>query len=171
MSAFVLPLRAERRATAVPRIGGEFERLRRYAVAVVQCGAVQHVLLAHGGRRLQLAVRGGDLFTSDCLFTDIPASRDLERRLGLLRRLNHLCARGELPARPDPRARRLAFALQVLDGWLASAPQREIAHAALDHRDIDEDWRDCASPLRDRLRFAIRRSRWLMEGGYLSLLK
>lgn len=171
MSSFVLPLRSEPGASPVPGIGQEFERLRRYAVAVVQSGTMQHVLLAHRGRRLQLAVRGGDLFTSHCLFTDIPGPRDLERRLGLLRRFNCLVARGEFPMRPDPRARRLGFALQVLDGWLAHAPQREIARAVLDRRDVDEDWRDCASPLRDRLRFAIRRGRWLMEGGYLSLLR
>ena len=61
--------------------------------------------------------------------------------------------------------------LQALDGALAGATQREIAIAIFGAARTECAWRDAGGHLRDTIRRAIRRGRFLMNGGYLGLLR
>jgi len=119
---------------------------------------------------MQLCVTGADIERPVALKIDAlwPADR-ITRRLHALECLNLLRGDGRLPGRlfpPDPRGARLAFVLQALDGFLAGAPQREIAVALFGAQRVQADWSDPGNHLRDRVRRAIRRGRTLMNGGY-----
>jgi len=95
-------------------------------------------------------------------------------RLAALQAFNDLSALGRIPPPRLPDAdsrRRLRLVLQALDGWLAGAPQRDIAAALFGPARVEADWRDPRDHLRDRVRRAIRRGRGLMEGGYRTLLR
>ena len=59
--------------------------------------------------------------------------------------------------------------LQALDGHLAGASERDIAIAIFGERIVKENWHS-DSELRARVRYLIRRSRILMNGGYRRLL-
>lgn len=135
----------------------------------------QHILFANGARRLQLAATGAHLLRGASLLTDaILPLPFVERRLLLMRQFNALVRTGDLSERlhpPDPRSARLGFVLQVLDGYLATASQRDIAGAMLDRRRVNADWTNRGDYLRDRMRRALRRGRQLMQKGYLRLLK
>ena len=61
--------------------------------------------------------------------------------------------------------------LQALDGALAGAAQREIATAIFGAGRTKRAWCDAGGHLRDTIRRAIRRGRFLMKGGYLGLLR
>lgn len=170
LSSFVLPLRAEsRRGSNAPP---PFEHLRAKASAVVNDNCIQHVLFTQHSQRLQLAVRGGDLFSADELFTDVPSAR-LEQRLALLRRLNRLAAQGDIgqTRAGDSCQRRLQFVLRALDGADGGASQQEIAEVLFDSRDIKNDWDSPTGALRHQVRRAIYRGTWLRNGGYLRLLR
>ncbi len=171
LSSFVLPLRVE--PDDVGGIAFDLSALRDRAVARMTTNAAEHVLFAEAGRRLQLTVRG-DLVGHGRVFAEISDHPSLEKRMLLLRRLMGLIEHGSLPPqlyRADPRQRRLSFVLQALDGWLVQAPQRLIAAALFDTNAAVTEWRTPASVMRDHVRRAITRGRWLMEGGYLSLLR
>lgn len=170
VSSYVLPLRSEPRAADFGS-GLAFTRLRAHAAAVMHDGSTQHVLFADRDRRLQIAVRGGDLFTSGGVFTEIPDPRHLDRRLTLLRRLGRLLAHGELEPERGGSVRRLTVVLRALDGTLAGASQRQIAAALFNDPQLDREWRLPGSVARDRVQRAIRRGVWLMHGGYLTLLR
>jgi hypothetical protein len=175
VSSFVLPLRAEYGRNTVNAPTLDLSGLRAYASATGTDGPAQHVLFARNGRRLQLAVQGEDLFGRVRLLADAPLDvASFKRRMMLLHRLAHMLRHKRLPERlypPDPRGRRLAVILRALDGWLAKTSQRRIGEAVLNGEDIDRDWRNCPCELRDRVRLTLRRGRWLMEGGYRTLLQ
>ncbi|WP_077292057.1 DUF2285 domain-containing protein [Roseibium algicola] len=95
-------------------------------------------------------------------------------RLALMEALNVFLQTGELPARlfpPDPRNRRLTVILQALDGALDGATHREIAVALFGEEKVSRDWTDPGNHLRDHVRRAIRRGRYLMKEGYLNFLR
>ena len=174
-SSLVLPVWAEHRRVSADAAPQDLSALRLRAAVHLTCGAVQHVLFAEEGRRLQLVVHGemlsGPVFlTTDCLL----APSALGRRLILLRRLSDFAARGRLvPALypPAPRARRMRTVLRALDGWLAQAPRRAIAHVVFDDDVVDAEWSRSTGSMKQAVRRAIHHGRWLMEGGYLSRLK
>lgn len=136
---------------------------------------LQHISFQEAGRSLQLAVSGVDVMQRVCLLTGaVVESGSLRARLSALQCLNDLYSSGHLNPRhfpPEPRAQRLAFVLQALDGWLAGATYREIATALFDRNRVDLDWGDPRGHLRDRVRRAVRRGRILMEGGYRQFLR
>lgn len=173
VSSFVLPLRAEGSHGADGVTTFDLSSLRHRATVQASDGMAQHVLFLEEGRRLQLAVYGEDVFGRVRLFAETPLQVDcVKRRASLLHRLADFLAHGRLAPDlypPEPRGRRLAVVLRVLDGWLAKTPQRLIGTTVFDDDDAT-GWRDCACPLRDRVRLTLRRGRWLMEGGYRTLL-
>ena len=109
------------------------------------------------------------------LLTDtVVAPQLLESRLRLIRQLSTLAKSGRLSPRlhpPDPRSARLAVVLRALEASLANVSQREIAGAILGRQRVNADWADPRDHLRDHTRRAVRRGRWLMQTGYLGLLK
>jgi len=175
VSSFVLPLRVERERSSSDLERVDLSTLSRRAVVKQRDGAVHHLLFNNGGRRLQLAVEADCLRGCAALLTN--ARLDglaLKRRISLLQRLSDFLATGHLAERlypPGSRNRRFAILLRALDGWLAENSQRVIGESVFEGADIDRDWRDCECPLRDRLRLILRRARWLMDGGYVSLLR
>ena len=104
----------------------------------------------------------------------IPPVTQMSSRLLSLRRLadlaKHRMLRNSL-YQAAPRWVRLRRALQVLDGSLAGATQREIAAAVFGSHRVERDWTDPRDHLRDQVRRAIHRGRALMAGGYFQLLK
>ncbi|MBL8699441.1 MAG: DUF2285 domain-containing protein [Alphaproteobacteria bacterium] len=66
---------------------------------------------------------------------------------------------------------RLGVVLQALDGALAGASQREIAVELFGAARVRRDWGPDGGDLRDVVRRAIRRGRYLLNGGYLGLLR
>ena len=175
LSSFVLPL------NAIPPSGGD--AAQRFQLPDLQCNASlltlgaleQHLLFSDEGRRFQIAVTGADILAGARLFTDAHVSRGLlERRLQALRRLSHLAGCGRLAPRlypPDPRRYRLRRLLQALDGDIDRSSRRDIAGALFGASRVNADWADPGDNLRDQARRAVRRARWLMNGGYLTLLK
>ena len=135
---------------------------------------VQHVLLANGACRLQLAVSGASIFERVRVLTEaIVAPPLVQRRSRALRQLTAAVRTGDLNPRlhvADPRSRRFSLILQATDGAIARAPQREIAVALFGRRRVDVDWSDPADHVRDRIRRALRRGRSLINRGYLNLL-
>ena len=174
-SSLVLPVWAAHRHATAAAARRDLSALCARAAVHVTDGAVQHMLFAEEGRRLQLLVQGEMLFgpvvlTTDCLVA--PAA--LGRRLLLLRRLSDVMAQGHLvPALypPAPRARRMSTVLRALDGWLAQAPRRTIAHVVFDDEDVDAEWSRSTGSMKQAVRRAIQHGRRLMQGGYLSLLR
>ena len=166
---------ARPRQVGDPALELNLARLRCRISILEASDDLQHALFASSARRLQLTVPSGSNLDRVRLFADAIVPPDLlERRLLLLRRLSDLVTNGDLRDAlypPDPRSRRWRFVLQALDGSLAEASQREIAQALFEPLRVEADWRDPRAHLRDQVRRAVRRGRWLMQGGYLNLLK
>ncbi|UCI32002.1 DUF2285 domain-containing protein [Mesorhizobium sp. B4-1-4] len=146
-----------------------------HAVVLVEReGGDQHILLQQEGYQLQLALTEGSLLEPARLVTEAVFPTEWTRqRLNALACLNHLHAKGKLAAKyfpVEPRNRRMSFALRALDGALAGAPHRDIAMALFGHARVQADWNDPGDHLRDRIRRAIGRGHWLMNGGYRGLL-
>lgn len=153
-----------------------------FDLSAFSCGAsvllapdgCQHVLLKDECRSLQLAVSGPSVLRPSRLSVDAMVSpRRLKFHLNALQCLNDLSGSGSLKARyfpPEPRAQRLRVVVQALDGWLAGASHREIAIALFRQSRVNRDWADPRGHLRDQVRRAIRRGRYLMDGGYRQFL-
>ncbi|MHA7774692.1 DUF2285 domain-containing protein [Roseibium sp. M-1] len=145
-------------------------------MTVLQTGQDEYqVLLEQAGRSLQLVVNATDMSVPLSLQTNALWPRHLAvGRLTSLEALNALLQTGKFPPRlfpPHPRAKRLAVILQALDGALAGATHRDIALALFGAERVDRDWSDPGEHLRDQVRRAIRRGRYLMTKGYLDLLR
>lgn len=175
ISSAVLPVRAEPAGVGPLETVFQTHILRCRFTAQRASDGAQHVLFASGSCRLQLVVTGADIRDRVRLFTEaIVHPRLFERHHLLLRQLSAVAGTGDLAPRlhpADPRSARLRFVLQALDGSLAKAPQRDIAEAVLGRQRVKADWADPRGHLRDRIRRALRRGRWLMQKGYLNLLK
>jgi hypothetical protein len=134
----------------------------------------QHLLARDRGRSLQLAVQGSSLLEPVNLRTDaIFEGQHLRARLAALEGLNALVNSQRLPDQLfpiDPRSRRLRHVLQALDGFLAGATYREIAVALFGEARVLADWSDARRHLFDHVRRAVQRGRYLMNGGYRSLI-
>jgi hypothetical protein len=138
-------------------------------------GNRHHILFAEGIRRFQLELHGAlDLPVLALTTPAIASPTRLKMHLHALQRLADLATyralRPELYP-PSHRGRRLARVLQVLDGYLAGATQREIAIAIFNEYRVRRDWSDPRCHLRDQIRRAIVRGRDLMAGAYLKLLQ
>jgi hypothetical protein len=174
-SPSVLQLRTDwgRATPAVETVN--LDDLRERAAVIESAGTVHHLLFREDGRRLQLAIHCRALRGRISLLAEAPLGLAASKQhLSLMTRLADFLANGQLAARlypPEARGRRLAVVLRALDAWLAKSPQRAIGRTVFDSDDIDHDWRDCDCPLRDRVRLTLRRGRWLLAGGYQTLLR
>jgi hypothetical protein len=135
----------------------------------------QLVLFSQDGRVLQLEVSGAPVFEDTRLLADVlvPSERTRARQQALARLADLVC-HGVLRPRLypcHPRRKRLALVLQALDGDLDGAPPRDIAIALYGADRVQRDWSDAGENLRDQIRRAVKRGRFLMEGGYRMLLR
>lgn len=136
---------------------------------------VQHVLF-HGQRgSLQLHVTGADLLDPVHLLIDaVPDVGSVKSYLQAQALLAELRARGQEAFSANVqklRAKRFSLVLQALDGFLADASLREIGVALFGAERIATDWDDDHRHLKDRVRRAVARGKWLMDGGYAKYLK
>jgi len=131
-------------------------------------------LLAQDGRSLQLTIFGSTPLDDALLLTPaLPVARHAKSRLLAVRRLTDVVRHGWLrPAlyQRERQSKRLARVIQALDGWLAKAPQREIAAALFSPERVAKDWPDSRNHLRDHVRRAIAYGRDLMAARYRRFL-
>jgi hypothetical protein len=137
---------------------------------------VQHVVIKDDVRSLQLAVRGASLEQPVGLLVDTalltPAFPD--RQMEALAGLRILLSTGELskghfPA--HPRSERLGFYRAAFDGIAEGLSQKEIAVKLVGQETVDREWPNADGPLRARVRYAMLRSKQLVNHGYLALLR
>lgn len=138
-------------------------------------GGTQHLLLRDGLRRLQLAISGASLLRPVHLVPAGPSDRK-----ALAGQMRGWCALLDLQRTgrlPDQRpgglraSRRLGQVLIALDGWRAGVPHREIAVVLFGQARVARDWADPHACLRDRVRRAVARGRFLSRTGYRKLLR
>jgi len=129
-----------------------------------------HVLVERGTVSLQVLLPA-ESTNRDGFATDVPedaSALTLQSRL-----LERLVALGTEAASPPRRQRRGAIrdilVLRSLDGWRAGESQRAIASILWGAVRVQREWP--SGRLRDTVRRAIGRGRYLMGGGYLALLR
>ncbi len=130
----------------------------------------QHLLFRDQGRRLQLVVDGVDVMKPVRLVTNgAPDKVTAGAQLRSLHCFNDLRLSGRLYAshfRRTPMPQRLRLALRVLDADLSGATQETIAATIFRTEYEAGRWHMPGQPLRDRVRRALYRARFLMQGGY-----
>ena len=135
----------------------------------------QQILFRDEGKRLQVSICGPSFPNDGQLVLEaIVPPCELQTRIRLWSCFNDLIVSGRLTRRyfrPEPRGARLRRVLQVLDGFLAAAPHRDIAAALHGSSRVNGDWASPGEHLRDAVRRAVHRGRELMNGGYRRLLR
>ncbi len=135
----------------------------------------QHLVIRQGLRQLQLSVLGANLRAPVHILPADPgisAVRPAQIQAWCaLRDLLHTGRFSNCALRPRRALQRLYQVLTALDGWRAGWPHRDIALALFGNARVDRDWADPHGCLRDRVRRAIARGRYLGAAGYLQLLK
>lgn len=139
-------------------------------------GRAAHILLDQSGRCLQLEIRGEVSLSAPVeLLLGLPVEPDrFKPALAAVAALGCLLAGRELPETFDGPARdnrRLDQALRALDGRRSGLSHRQIAVELFGQTRVDADWGRGADHLKSRIRRLIGRGRWLMGGGYLTLLR
>lgn len=133
-----------------------------------------HLLFEQTGRRLQLEITGFVSVTEPVqLFVDamtspgrLKAQRQALETFDRFRQNAEVASEGN-----DSVGRRLDLILSALDGSSMGLSQREIAVALYGRNRVESDWGRGSDHLKSHVRRLILRGRWLMEGGYLSLLR
>lgn len=174
--AYALALKATATAGAADRP----DRLRlvdlpgRKTVLIAEDGA-QHVLFNHEGRTVQLVCTGEDVLQDDivlhCHLSGFCAG---DRKVLAYQRLRSLWAHKRYAAslyKPASRAAHLKNALVALDGDLAGLSRRDIAIALYGERLVADQWTAPDGTMKARVRYAVKRGRALMSGGYRRLLQ
>jgi hypothetical protein len=135
----------------------------------------QHLLFRDSGQFLQVFVQGADLAEPVHLLTEVIQSASiLKHQLQMVECFNVLIQGGTLRRTsfsPNLRSQRLCTALRVLDGRLAGASYRDIAVALFGPDRVKDDWNAGGDHLKNRIRRAAQRGKFLMQGGYRALLK
>lgn len=153
----------------------EFASLQCRVGVVAASGQRHHLFLGDQENWLQLMLHGAEPTGKLHLATSaIVTWPNIPERHQLLKRLSYLASHGRLASdlyRPHASADRLAHVLQVLDGSLQGASHREIALVMFGAERVARDWSRPGSHLRDHIRRAVQRGRYLMNGGYLELLR
>lgn len=150
--------------------------MRAFRYHAIGADGVTHVLLEQDGKILQLHLSGGcDLSERVQLFVEIPtASGRTKGFLQACQAFDRLSWGGNIPAgfdRPSCDTRRLMFTIRALDGWMAGESQREIAISLFGRERVESDWKSDSDHLKSQVRRLVKRGRWLMAGGYRSLLR
>ena len=168
------PLWLPQRCAFVLHVYGSLDalkaRLPNCAIVTYAAPEGMHVLVERGADSLQVLLRPGPT-NRGCLSAAVPddaGALKIQSRL-----LERFVALGTIAALTPRRQRRGAlrtiFVLRSLDGWLASGSQREIASVLFGASRVQREW--SYGQLRDTVRRAIGRGRYLMAGGYLAFLR
>jgi len=134
-------------------------------------GAEDRLMLARGGRRVTLGVRGGVHACRVDLVFAVPLAGLSAQALGL-RRLAALIAGREARALwpPLPKAGRYAAMLSALDARAAGARLRDIAELLYGARAVAAGWSGRSDHLKSRVRRLVRDAAAMQRGGYRALV-
>ncbi len=142
--------------------------------SVVAKDGSNHLLFRNSRRTLQLRIRGADISEPIHLFIEaIVAPDDLNMLFDTFESFNrlHVEAKKSTASRLQiSRSERLQFVLRILDGRLAGASYREIAIVLFGRSRVERDWDQSDNHLKNRIRRAAQRGKFLMEGGYRDFL-
>lgn len=143
---------------------------------VIDPAGVAHLLYGRSGRVLQVGVSGANSLNEPVqIFVGVAAEPwQLARMIEACKAFNCLCWDRGLPTGFDRVGQgewRLHLALKALDGWLSHQSQRDIAVSLFGRRRVEADWGSGSDHLKSRVRRLITRGRWLMGGGYRTLLR
>ncbi|HVZ16710.1 MAG TPA: DUF2285 domain-containing protein [Terriglobales bacterium] len=162
---------------AIPAIDAEAFTLHQiYSPSVVLelKDGKQHILFAHEGCWLQIAIEGADILKPGKFSLSLSPDRYVsQEKRRLLHCLDDLRFSGRIMSshfQPTKYGRRLCFVVRALDGYLAGADHEEIAIALIGRKRVAADWKDPLRSLQDRVRRAISRGCFLMQGGYRKFL-
>lgn len=140
--------------------------------AIFDTGGGFLVALAEGAHERRFWIEGRRLPKRGTpLRALIALDDDLEAQIAALRRFRDAVTAPTAASDLTPyQTRMLMRALQALDAFLDGASVRRTAEALFGAERVRADWfRD--TPLRDHVRYVIRRGRQLMDGGYRDLLR
>lgn len=104
----------------------------------------------------------------------IQSPRMLKHQLQVFEYFNVLFAGGTVRRKQflvNVPSQRLCLSLHILDGRVAWASYRDIAIALFGPDRVNEDWNGPGDHFKNRIRRAAQRGSFLMQGGYLALLK
>lgn len=168
----VLPMQAFPASTRINSATLVLCELPYRMTVLVMPDGVQQVLLRGGDRCIQLAVAGASVLEPVHLLARfVFGSTDCCRQIETLCQLNNLIAGVPSSSIVNEHASRLGQVLQALDGSLAGASHREIAIALFGIERVEADWNDPRQNMRDRVRRAVNRGRYFMNGGYRQFLR
>jgi hypothetical protein len=134
-------------------------------------GAEDRLMLARGGRRVTLGVRGGVHAGPVDLVFSVPLAGLRAQALGL-RRVVALIAGREARALwpPFPKAARYAAMLRALDARAAGASLRDIAEFLYGVRAAAAGWSGRSDHVKSRVRRLVRDATAMQRGGYRALV-
>ena len=140
--------------------------------AVLDTGDGFLVALADGPRERRFWIEGKRLPKRDTpLRALVTLDDDLEAQIAALRRFHEAITNPAAPPDLTPyQTRMLMRILQALDAHLDGASTRQTAEALFGAERVKADWYR-NTPLRDQVRYLVRRGRQLMDGGYRDLLR
>jgi hypothetical protein len=154
----------------------EIAALSGFETAIFDSERCAHALCQYQGRDLQLAIWGlSSIHVPHQLFVECSvAPSRLRGFIGAYSAFNALAiGRKSRPqyGGPDGNSRRFALSLMALDYWITGASLRETAIALFGHRRVGSDWNGDSDYLKSQVRRLVKRGRWLMLGGYRTLLR
>lgn len=137
---------------------------------LLRAPAGDRVMLARGGRRVTLGIRGALHGRVDLIFA-VPLDR-LRAQALALRRFGALIAGREARALwpPLPKAARYAAMLRALDARAGGACLREIAELLYGARAVAAGWSGRSDHLKSRVRRLVRDAAAMQRGGYRALV-
>lgn len=149
--------------------------LPSFGHSVFEPEGAAHILHEKDGKVLQLCVSGmHSLADAVPLFAEVPVALDhLKAFLQAQEAFHHLLWNRDFPKdfdQPFQRQRRLDVTLRALDGWISGLSQKEIAISLFGIARVETDWGRGHDHLKSQIRRLIKRGRWLMDGGYRTLL-
>ncbi len=152
-----------------------FDLKRIYNFAVIAAGrSAEYIALSDGMRRIRMDVLSGTVQQGPVLLRyRLSGLCGLNPKLMALRRLIALHKTRQFPVSLFPvehRIGRIVSALQVYDGLIAGASQRDIAVALYGYHQVRAEWRGVSDFMRSRLRRHIRLAHVLAGGGWRDLL-
>lgn len=142
----------------------------RRAILEVENGF--HVALAEGPRERRFWIEGKRLPKPGTpLRALISLDQDLDAQVAAIRRFRESEMKQSATSELTPyQTRMLVRVLQALDAHLDGASVRDTAESLFGADRVEADWYR-SSPLRDQVRYLIRRGCQLMNGGYHDLLQ
>lgn len=143
---------------------------------LISADGTAHILFERGGKALQVRITGASISAGPVqLFAEAAVEPDgLKVFQESQDAFNRLTGNRAFPMKFDyvtRDERRLDLMLKALDGWAAGASQRDIAIGLFGRSRVETDWGGQSDHLKSQVRRLVRRGRWLMLGGYRSLLR